>query len=326
MLRMTLTAAIAAIGLAGWPAAATAQKYPDRPVRVIVPFGPGGGGGTLTQIMADYMTQKTGVTWFVDFKPGGGSSLGLDLLAKAKPDGYTLSLVTSDGVSVMPAVRKEMPYKVPDDFTWVIGATTYSYAFAVNAERPYKTLKELIEFAKANPGKLRFATAAHAGGGHLFGALIEKVAGIQMTHVPYSGGGGPAIQGVVGGHVDAIIVTPGIVKPQADAGKLRPLATTDKMRSPIMPDVPTLDQAGLKDLSVIGYYGWIGPAGIPKEIEDWQRNAFMEMLKDPKVIAQIDKLGFTIAPIGGDDFKKFVASDLERWKDVAKTANIILND
>jgi tripartite-type tricarboxylate transporter receptor subunit TctC len=324
-LQKLAAAALATFGIVGLSLPATAQNYPDRPVRIVVPYAPGGGGGAIALMTADYLSKHIGQNVVVENKPGAGSALGLDLVAKSKPDGYTLALMTSDGISILPAVKKSMPYKVPDDFAYLAGVVKYSYAFALYGKLPHKSMTEVLAWAKANPGKFRYATAGIGGGAHLMGALVEKTAGVQMVHVPYNGGG-PAITGVVGGHVDAIIVTPAIVKPHHDTGALRAVATTDKARHPNLPEAQTLDEAGLKGLVVTGYYGFLAPAGTPEPILDKLRSHIKTMLDDPGIIAQIDKLGFQRAFITGEPFKKFLMDDLARWKDVAVTANISLPD
>lgn len=325
MAKMRVAALVAALAVVALPIAVQAQNYPDRPVRIVVPYLPGGGGGGLMRITSDYLTQRFGQTVYVDNKPGAGSTLGLDLVAKSKPDGYTLAMMTSDGISILPAIKQTMPYKVPDEFAYLAGLVKYSYAFAIHGKLPFKSMAELIAFGKANPGKLRYASAGIGSGGHMLGALIAKTAGIEMVHIPYSGGG-PAITDTVAGHVDAIIVTPAIVKPHADAGNLRVLATTDKERHPSYPDVPTLEEAGLKGLVVTGYYGLLAPAGTPEIILDRMRKELAEMLKDPKIVAQIDTFGFQRAFVTGDEFKNILMADLQRWKDVGKSANISLPD
>jgi tripartite-type tricarboxylate transporter receptor subunit TctC len=233
--------------------------------------------------------------------------------------------VTSDGVSVMPAVRKEMPYKVPDDFTWVIGATTYSYAFAVNAERPYKTLKEMIDFAKANPGKLRFATAAHAGGGHLFGALIEKVAGIQMTHVPYKGGAGQMIPGIIGNEVQFMFINMASALPHIRTGRIRALAITTPERRPELPNVPTTAESGFPGVGTNAWNGLFAPAGIPKARLNRIYSDVVKVMETPAMKEQLSKVFMSVViNKSPEEYQKFVLQEIKSWGKIVTDNHITI--
>jgi tripartite-type tricarboxylate transporter receptor subunit TctC len=322
MLRTFMAAALVVLGF-GSPAAA--QTYPDKPVRLVVPFAPGGGGGFVARVLADHLAEKWGQSVFIDNKPGAGSALGIDFVAKSKPDGYNMIFVTSDGVTFLPAVKPVMPYRVPEDFSYVAGLVTFCYGVAAYSKLPFKTMGEMIAYGKANPGKLRFASAGAGSGTHLTGELISRATGINMVHVPYNGAG-PAIIGAVGGHVDLVLVTPSVIKPQVDAGALVALAVTDKDRHPNLPEAQTMIEAGMPDLTVTGYYGILAPAGTPEPILEKWRKGLEEALHDPKVAERMVQLGFVRAFLPGDQFRDFLVKDLERWKAVAKAANISLPD
>ncbi len=325
MLRMFATAALAAISVLGLPAAASAQKYPDKPVRLIVPFPPGGGTDLTARIAAEYLSQKLGGSVVVENKPGAATAIGMDLVAKAPADGYTLIWTTSDGISILPAVKPTVPYKIPNDYAFVAGAINYSLIVGANAKLPFKTLADVIAFGKANPGKLRYSSSGVGAGGHLATALIANAAGVDMVHVPYQGAA-PAVAGAAGGHVDLVLVATSSMKPHVDSGALRAIATTDTKRSPLFPDAPTLDESGLKGLSVVLYYGMLAPAGTPAPIVATLQKEVGEMLKDPKVLERIKSMGFDAAFLPGDAFKDFMVKDLEKWKGVSKSANIVLTD
>jgi tripartite-type tricarboxylate transporter receptor subunit TctC len=325
MLRTIVAASLAALGFVVLPASAPAQTYPEKPMRLVVPYAPGGGGGFVARVAADILTEKFGQTVIVDNKPGAGSALGIDLVAKSKPDGYTFIFMTSDGISVLPAVKATVPYKVPEDFSFVAGLVTYSYAISAYSPLPYKTMGEMIAWAKANPGKVRYASSGVGSGTHLTGELISRAAGIDMVHVPFNGAG-PAITAAVGGHVDLVIVTPSGVKPHIDAGRLTALATTDTQRHPNLPNTQTLVEAGLPQLNVTGYYGILAPVGTPEPILARWRKEIKDLGDDPRYIKRMEELGFTRAYLPGDAFRKFLVDDLNRWKGVAKAANITVTD
>ena len=304
---------------------ALAQDYPSRPIRIIIPFAPGGGSDLTARPLADFMTPRLGQPVVVENKPGGGSSIGIDTVAKAKPDGYTLLWQTSDGISVLPAVKANLPYRVPEDFAWVAGFVTYSHVIAVNADRPYKTLQELIAFAKENPGKVRFGSSGTGNGAHLVGELFAHTAGIKLVHVPFNGGG-PAVTAAVGGHIDMVMLTPSSTKTFIDSGRLLALATTQAGRDPLLPNVPTLAEAGMPGLVMGGYYGMLAPAGTPEPILAKLRAEIQAMMKEPAIMERIGSYGLRPAYLSGEDYRAFMVRDLARWKDVAKTANVVLND
>lgn len=322
MLRTALAATLIALGL---QTPVSAQTYPDRPVRLVVPYAPGGGGGYVAQALSEFLSEKWGQRVYVDNKPGAGSALGIDLVAKSKPDGYSFVHMTSDGISVLPAVKPSVPYKVPEDFSFVAGIVTYSYSITAAGDRPYKTMAEMIAWAKANPGKIRVGNSGVGSGTHLTGELIARTAGIEMVHVPFSGAG-PGVTAVVGGHIDLLISTPSVVVPHIEAGKVRSLATTDKERHMNLPNVPTLVESGLPALDVVGYYGILGPAGIPEPILQKWREGIQDAHKDPKFTERMAQLGFTKGTLAGDAFKKFLVDDLNRWKQIAKESNITVQE
>jgi len=325
MLRTLAAAALAALSIAALPATASAQKYPDKPVRLIVPFPPGGGTDLTARIAAEYISQKLGSSVVVENKPGAATAIGMDLVAKSPADGYTLIWTTSDGISILPAVKPSVPYKIPNDYAFVAGAVKYSLVVGANAKLPFKTLAELLAYGKANPGKLRYSSSGVGAGGHLATALIANAAGVDMVHVPYQGAA-PAVAGAAGGHVDLVLVATSSMKPHVDSGALRALAITDTKRSELFPDAPTLMESGLKDQSVVLYYGMLAPAGTPEPILATLRKEIGEMLKDPKVLERLKSMGFEAAFLPGNEFKDYMVKDLEKWRGVSKAANIVLTD
>jgi tripartite-type tricarboxylate transporter receptor subunit TctC len=321
MLRRALFAISILLGIGG--AAATAQTYPDKPVRIVVPFAPGGGADLSGRLAAEELSKRLGQGVIVENKPGAGTQIGIDLVAKARPDGYTLGWTTSDGLSLLPAVKPSVTYKVPDDITFVAGTASFSLVIAVNPKLPITSMAELLAYGKANPGKLRYASSGAGGGGHLAGALIGKELGIDMVHVPFQGGA-PAVTAVVGGHVDMTVVAAAAIKPFADAGTLRVIATTGTERHTLFPDVPTMRQVGYPGLTIVFHMGMIGPAGMPPPALERVRKEVAAMLADPAFAARLTATGSVAGYLPGDDYRNALVSDLARWRDVAKTFNIVV--
>lgn len=326
MFRYVIQGALVAAAVIAAPVAAQAQQdYPNQPIKMVVPFPPGGGTDLSGRVAAEYLTQKLGQNVIVENRPGAATQVGMDFVAKAKPDGYTLIWTTSDGMSMLPAVKPTVPFKIPESYEWVAGAATYDLVVTINAGLPFKTLKDLIDHAKANPGKVRYGTSGVGAGGHLATERLARAAGIQMLHVPYQGAG-PAVQGTAGGFVELTLVSAPSVKGQVDAGKLRVLANTDKVRSTLFPDAPTLDESGMKGLYVVLYYALLAPAGTPEPIVQKLRSAVDDMMKDEKMVARFKGFGFTPAFLPGNALKDFIVKDLETWREVAKAANIEIKD
>ncbi len=321
MLRKILAASLVALGFGFGAGTASAQEWPTQPIRIVVPYAPGAGNDILSRLTADYLTKRLGQTVFVENKPGAGSAIGCDIVAKAKPDGYTILWTASDGISLLPAVKQNLPYRVPEDFTFIAMVTDFTYIISVNSKLPIKTLSELIAYGKANPGKLRYGTAGVGGAPHLASELLAKAGGIQMVHVPY-GGVAPALAAAVGGHIDLALASPPASKPHIDGGNIRPIAITDTKRHKLYPDVPTTAEAGMPSLVVTFWHGLMAPAGTPAPILARLQKEIEGMLKDPEIVERLDKLGYIPVYKDADTFKDFVLKDLAKWKETAKSANI----
>ena len=316
---------ILALGLAH-PATAPAEDYPTKPIRLIVPFPPGGGTDLAGRLTADFLSQRLGQSIIVENKPGAGSAIGIDLVAKSKPDGYVLSWASSDGVSMLPALKSAMPYRIPQDFEFVaIAARTSGIAVGVNPKLPFAKMADLIAYAKANPGRLRYSTLGVGTSGHLAGALISKAAGIELVHVPYQGSA-PAVTAAVGGFVDFVLAGSSSVKPYADAGQLRALATFEMRRNPAAPDVPTLEESGMPGVSAVNYYGILAPAGTPEPIRARIAKEIADMVKDARTVERMRSLGIEPAFFDGAEYKEMMIADLAKWKDVGRSANIVLGE
>ncbi len=316
-------AASCVAGVLAWPSLGAAQSFPTQPIRLIVPFAAGGGSDLLGRITGEGLSRVLGQPVIVENKPGAASTIGADLVLKAKPDGHTLLFAASDTISLAPAIKANIPYKAPDDFAFIGQVSGNAFFIAVNQNFPAKTLAEYIAYAKANPGKLTVATSGNGSMPHMASALVAHAAGIEVKHVHYNGGG-PSITAVMGGHVDAVFGPPSI-KGFADSGQVRIIATTDRVRHPNFPDVPTLAESGLPNLTVGLWYGVVASAQTPEPVLARLRQATQEMLKSPETIERMKTIGFEPADLVGDKFRDFVAQDLARWKDVAKSASISID-
>jgi tripartite-type tricarboxylate transporter receptor subunit TctC len=320
MMRRSIVGAVAALGLAAASQLCSAQDYPSRPVRVVVPFAAGGGTDLVGRIVAQELSKRLGQQFFIENKAGAAAQTGTDLVAKSPPDGYTLLWTVTDGLSVLPAVKASVPYKIPDDFAFIAGVLQVPFAVSVNAKLPIKSVAELIAYAKANPNKLNFGSAGIGSAPHMGIALMNVAAGISMVHVPFNGLG-PMTNALLAGTVDIGLVTPTQVKPHADSGALRVIAVTGKKRYPVLPDVPTLQEAGLNVTTIVGY-GLSAPAGTPEPILARLKTAITEMIGDKAVAERLSGLGYETDLQIGDAYRDFIVKDLEQWRGVAKAANI----
>lgn len=324
-MRRLLAAATAALAAAMSPVVA-AQEYPKAGVvKIIVPFLPGAGNDLLGRLTAEHLTPRLGQTVIVENKAGAGSMIGIDFVAKSKPDGYHLIWAASDGISILPAVKQNMPYKVPDDFAYIARIVQLPFVLAVSPRLPVKSVAELIAYAKANPGKIRYGTSGIGGAPHMGTALMEKNAGIEMLHVPFAGISA-VITALRGDTIDIALITPPTVKPHTDSGAFRAIATTGPVRHPLFPDTPTLEEAGLKNVQVVVWYGVLAPAATPEPVLARLRTEIADMLKDPKVTSPLDTLGYQVSYLAGNDFRDYIVADLEQWRKVAREANVKLVD
>jgi tripartite-type tricarboxylate transporter receptor subunit TctC len=320
VMRRFIVAFAIACGIAAQIHPLSAQDYPSRPVRVVVPFAAGGGTDLVGRIVAQDLSKRLGQQFFIENKPGAAAQTGTDLVAKSPADGYTLLWTVTDGLSVLPAVKASVPYKIPDDFAFIAGVLQVPFAVSINAKLPIKSVAELVAYAKANPDKLNFGSAGIGSAPHMGIALMNSAAGISMVHVPFNGLG-PMANALLAGTVDVGLVTPVQVKPHVDSGALRVIALTGRKRQPTLPDVPTLQEAGLNVTTIVGY-GLSAPAGTPEPILARLKKAITEMVADKEVTARLSGLGYETDLQLGDAYKDFIVKDLEQWRRVAKAANI----
>jgi tripartite-type tricarboxylate transporter receptor subunit TctC len=316
-----LSAVLAGAILGASPA--LAEDYPNKAVHLVVGFNPGGGSDISARILSDLLAKRLNQPVVVENKPGAASMIAVDFVAKAPPDGYTLLHTNSDGTTMMVAVRKDVPYAVPKDFTFIAQILLAPLVVAVTSKLPVNSMAELIAYAKAHPGKLRYGTSGVGTGPHLATILLEKHAGIKMTHVPYKGSG-PAITDLAGGHIDLSLPAISGVLPHVASGKVKLLAVTSKERDPAIPNVPTTKEVGLPDVYVGIWYGILGPAGMPADVTARLRKDVMAVLKSDEAIKRYRAAGFELSPLSGAEFEKAVAEEAKVWKNLADSEKIVV--
>jgi tripartite-type tricarboxylate transporter receptor subunit TctC len=311
---------IAAMVPAVTDAQSTAATYPDHPIRIVVPYPPGGSTDPVARMLAASIQPRLGQPIIVDNKPGAAGAIGTEAVARAAPDGYTILLHTSV-IATDPTFKKNAAYDVKRDLAPIMLAVTGPYLVVVHPSLPVKNIGELIAYAKANPGKLFYGSAGQGSSGHLIGELFKQAAGIEMTHVPYKGGG-PSITGLMGNEVQLLFDTIGGSRSLAESGKLRALAVTSPARSPAMPTVPTVAESGLKDFSAVYWLGIFAPAKTPQPIIDKLYGALKTALDDPANKAKLLDQGNVAQALPGPEFAKVLDADIQRYKHVIESAKI----
>jgi tripartite-type tricarboxylate transporter receptor subunit TctC len=312
--KLTLAAALLTLGLA---ADALAQAYPSRPIRLVIGFAPGGAADTVARALGEYLGRNLGQPIVIENRAGAGSSIAAENVAKSAPDGYSLLIASPSSISVNPALNPKLTYK-PSDLLPITKVTTSPLLIVVNPATGITSVKDLIATAKKNPGKLNYATSGVGSAPHFGAALFSQVAGVEMVHVPFKGGS-PAIVSVVAGDVQLSFATPPSVLPMVKAGRLRALAVTDRDRSPLMPEVPGMTEAGLPEYSIAFWYGLFVPAGTPPEIVKRLFEATTAAAQRPEVKATLAREGTEVAlSKSPEDFAAFLAEGAKFWIRLAK--------
>ncbi len=318
-----LRSALLALGFAcslATPLAALADSYPERPIKFVVPYPPGGGTDVVARIVQPRLQAVLGQSIVIENKGGAGGSLGTDIVSKAAPDGYTV-LFTLSSHTINPAIFPKLPYDTLKDFEPVGTVASLPQLLAANPGVPVRTVADVVAQAKAAPDKFSFASVGNGSPGHLAGELMVLRTGAQMVHIPYRGGG-PAVTDVMGGQVPLLWVSIPAAAQQVKAGKLRALAVSTLKRSPAFPDVPTMQEAGVADFEVDSWYAMLVPAKTPRAVIDKLNKALNTVLAEPAVRNQLleqgaDAVGGTPEALG-----KVIAAELPKWAKLAKDANI----
>ncbi len=320
-----LSATVAVVAVSGMVSAATAvaQTYPTKPIRMIVPFAAGGATDVPTRLTAAKLSERFGHQVVIDNRPGAGGALGTATAARAEADGYTI-LMTATPFVLSPHMYKKLAYDPLKDFVQVMQIGAAPNVLVVHPSLPAKSVKELIALAGSQPGKLDWASSGSGGGQHLFGELFMSMANVKITHVPYKGSGA-AIADNLGGQVK--IGFPGIViaLPHHKAGRLLALGVTTAQRSPQMPDVPSLAEAGVPGYEATFWLGMSVPVGTPKAIINRLHKETTELLRSPDIVEGFLRSGTNPVPSTPEQFRKFILSEHEKWGKVIRDAGIVAN-
>jgi tripartite-type tricarboxylate transporter receptor subunit TctC len=305
-------------------AVAYGQAYPSKPITVIVPFPPGGSTDTIARAMTPKLNERLGQPLVVENKPGATGAIGASQVKRAKPDGYTL-LVASIGVyAVNPHLQKGLQYDPTKDFDLLTVAARAPNVLVVGPDVPVNSVAELIAHVKKMPGKVSFASSGSGSSDHLTAALFFQKTGAEGLHVPYKGGA-PAISDLLAGHANASFQNLNAVIGHIKGGKLKALAVTSDKRVPQLPQVPTMAEAGVKDLEVYSWQAVAAPKGLPKEVKEKLHSALVASLNDADTKKRLEDLGFEVVANTPEQFEKYLASELARWKQVIQAGNITLD-
>ena len=319
MLRIAFASLLAGLLALLAPSAATAG-YPEKPIRLLVPFAPGGGTDLLCRALQDKMDRALGVSVIIDNRAGAGGTIGVTLAARAVPDGYTF-LVTSASYTFAPSLYKNLSYDAIKDFKPLSMLTTQPLILGVHPSIPVRSVKELIALAKARPGKLNYASGGNGTNFHVAAELFKHQTGTQIAHVPYKGGG-PALASVLGGETDITIASLGAALPHVNSGRVRVLAITSAERSSLMPHIPTVAESGVRDYVFTSWVGALVPAATPPAIVATLNSIVVKAVRSPEVANRLVSDGTQIIGSSPEQFAALIRSEIPRWAKVVKAGNI----
>jgi tripartite-type tricarboxylate transporter receptor subunit TctC len=301
-----------------------AQAYPTKPIRLIVGYPPGGGidftARTIQQPLQEALKQQV----IVDYKPGAGGMLAAGELTRAAPDGYTLLLANTGPFAIAPYLQAKLPYDPVKQFTYIAQISQGSYIAVTRPDHPARDLREFVAWAKANAGKVNYASGGNGTSTHLNGELMNQATGLDMTHVPYKGSA-PAVQDLIGGQTQLLVDAGTVLLPQVKGGKLKALAVTGAKRDPQLPDVPTVRELGLPGMESTGFQGLVGPPGMPKEVVDRIAGELARVLAQPELKAKFAASGSETLYQGPAEFAAFVKADNEKWSRLIKERKLQLD-
>lgn len=316
-----LAAAIFLLGSCLATGPASADTYPSRPIRLLHGFAAGGAADTLSRIIADGLSKKLGQPIIVEAKPGAGGNIAADAVAKAAPDGYTIGLVTG-AHAISAATYKSLSYQPAESFDMISTLVYYALVIAVRSDHPAKSLGGLIAMAKEKPGTLSFGSVGFGSTHHLAGELLNAMAGIDIMHVPYRGDS-QSLTALLGGEVPVVVGTPVLLAPQIQSGAIRGLAVTSPKRTALLPDVPTVEEAGVKGYDVRTWAGLLAPKGTPPSVVGALNAATLDVLKDPELRQRLETaVGGEVRGSTPDEMKQLIESEIAKWSAVVERAKI----
>ncbi len=318
--RRELLAAGAATAAAAIAPNALAQSFPSRPIKMVVPFPPGGTGDIQARLLSQHMTQTLGQPVVVENKPGGGTIIGSGFVAKSPPDGHTLLLMSNSFV-INAKLHKNLPYDGIKAFEPVAGLTNSPQLIAVNAASPYRTFKEWVDAAKAKPNTISYATVGPATTQHIAGEMLQRAAGIKLIYTPFSGGA-PAVQAVLAGHVDTVLANVSEMSSFLEAGKMRALAATTAQRLESFKQVPTVIESGYPGYEVAAWFGLVAPAGTPRDAVAKIAQAAAAGLADPEIKKKLLAVGLELYSMGPSQFAAHIADQFSKYSRIIDEAGI----
>ena len=298
--------------------------YPDKPIKIIIGFPAGGPLDAHIRLLVDKLQSALGQTVIIDYKAGAGGTVGAQFVAQSPPDGYTLLLANTGTMVINPAIYTKAPYDTLKDFQPIARTAQQPLALIVNKDVPVNSLKELIAYAKANPGKLNYGSAGNGGISHLVPEMLKSETGIFMVHIPFKGSA-PAFTDLIAGHVQFMAESVPQAANYAKQGKVKALAVTSAKRNSALPNTPTVIETGVANLEVVGFYGILAPKGTPPDVTNKLSQAFKETLESPDIQKRMIEQGADPAYLNADQFTKFLATEMPRWAKVANQAGAKLD-
>ncbi len=313
---------VAAISLGACLSAHAA--YPEKPIKLIIGFPAGGPLDQHARLVTDRLQTILGQPVIVDYKPGAGGSVGAELVAKSPADGYTIMLANTGVMVINGALYSKLPYNTLKDFTPLARTAMQPLALLVNTNVPAKSLQEFMDYARKNPGKVNYGSAGNGGISHLVPEMFKSATGLFMVHIPYRGSA-PAFTDLIGGQVQFMAESIPQAASYHKQGKVRALAVTSKERNPALPDIPTAIESGLKGFEVVGFYGFLAPAGTPKDVVNKLSEALQQVLTNPEVRNRMVSQGADPAFLGSEDFAQFLTAETPRWAAAVKASGAKLD-
>ena len=311
---------IASVALPALAATPDAALYPVKPIRLVVPFAPAGSADALARTIQPALSEALGQTLVIDNRPGASSTIGTDMAAKAAPDGYTLVLITTTH-TVNPSLYAKLPYDAVGDFAAISLVVSQPNILVVHPAVAAKSVRELVALAKAKPNTLNFASGGNGSSPHLSGELFKIVAGIQVAHIPYKGSG-PGVTDLLGGHVQIMFAGPLALEQHIKSGRLRALAVADRRRSAVLPEVPTMTEAGFPGVETGTWYGMLAPARTPSSMIAVVQRAIVRILQAPDMKSRMLNQGVDIVASSPAEFEKFIITEVAKWSRVVQAAGV----
>ncbi len=301
-----------------------AQTFPSKPVRIVIGFPAGGPLDQHARLLSDRLQTQLGQPVIIDYKAGAGGTVGAQEVMKAPPDGHTLMLANTGVMVINPALYSKLPYQTLKDFVPVARTAMQPLAFLVHPKVPVNTLPEFIEYAKARPGQINYGSAGNGGSSHLVPEMLKSATGIFMVHIPYRGSA-PAFTDLMAGQVQFMAESIPQAAQYHRQGKVRALAVTSRERNPALPEVPTAIESGLRNFEVVGFYGFLAPAGTPRDVVNRLSEAFRAVLTQPDTRSRMVAQGADPAFLGADEFARYLQTEMPRWAEVVKASGAKLD-